>query len=390
MKFLHLGDLHIGKYLGDFDLIDDQKAIFSQIVELADEKQVDAVLLAGDIYDKNIPSEAAVRVFDQFIRAIVEKKIKVFIISGNHDSDERLNFGSSLFESNGVYICSKFNGTLYKQELEDEYGKVNVYLMPFIKASLVRHFYPDEVIENYDDAVRVVIENSNIDVSERNILVAHQFVSSKGHTLEIAGSEGITVQQAGYGEQVGLVEQIDIKNFEAFDYVALGHIHSAQSIVQENIRYAGSPLKYSKSEAFHEKTVPFVTVRDKDVDIELIKLIPKRDVHHIRGKLKDLLKRENVTGIQDYLYVTLTDDDFVEDAMGIFQSTYPNTVQITYDNEHTKAIENIDITNLEKDKSFQEMISDFYRFVYGTDMNEEELEIMMEIGKEVGVVDETY
>lgn len=384
MKFIHLGDLHIGKSLSDFSLIEDQKYILDQIIGIAEKNKVDGVLIAGDVYDKSIPSEEAVKLFDYFICQLVSRTFKVFIVSGNHDSDERLNFGSSLFEFNGVYISSKFGGKLYKQQFEDENGKVNVYLLPFIKASQVKHFYEEEKIENYDDAVSAVIENACINQSERNILVAHQFVAGYGKDPELSGSEGVGVQN------VGLVEKVGTECFEAFDYVALGHIHSPQRVGREEIRYSGSPLKYSLSEVMNNKSVPVITLGAKgSVVIELEKLTPLRDVRHIKGKMNVLLDKNNIKSPEDFMYVTLTDEEVINDAMGIFQQYYPNTVKIDYENSHTKEIEQLDISKITENKTFAELVSEFYHQVYGCEISEEEMQIMNEVAREAGVVDET-
>ena len=384
MKFIHLGDLHIGKSIGEFDLIEDQKYILDQILDIAEKNGIDAVLIAGDVYDKTIPSEAAVRLFDYFICRLAEKRIKTFIITGNHDSDERLNFGSSLFEARDIFISAKYEGKLFKKEVEDSDGKVNIYLMPFIKASQVRHFYPDEEIENYDDAVRVVLDKSMINPEERNILVAHQFVAGKSADPQLGGSESVSTQT------VGLVEKIGADCFTDFDYVALGHIHSPQSIGREEIRYAGSPLKYSLSEASNNKFATIVNLGKKgDVDIKLEPLYPMRDLRHLKGRMKQLLKEENIIAPEDFIYVTLTDEETVGNAMGIFQQYYPNTIRIEYDNSHTRELQQTDITQITENKTFGEMISDFYQMVYGCEISEEELAFMNKIAGEAGIVNET-
>lgn len=382
MKFLHLGDLHIGKSLLDFSLIDDQKFILNQIIGFADKKKVDAVLIAGDVYDRAVPSEEAVSLLDYFLRTLASKHIKTFVISGNHDSDERLNFGSSLFEANEVYISSKFEGQLYKKELKEKKESVNIYLLPFVKASQVKHFYPDAEIETYEDAVRTIIENTDINTKETNILVAHQFVAGKGGKTILSGSESAAVQN------VGLVEQIGTSCFEQFDYVALGHIHAPQQLGKETIRYSGSPLKYSLSEIDNDKSVPLVSIENGKVSVELIPLKPMRDMRHIKGKMEQLLDKKNIKAPEDFIYVTLTDEDVINDAMGIFQQVYPNTVRIEYDNAHTRELEHVDITQIGENKSFDELISDFYRMVYKCDITDEELAIMMDVAREAGVEDE--
>ena len=384
MKFLHLGDLHIGKSLGEFNLIEDQRFILDQILDVAQKKSVDAVLIAGDVYDKSIPSEDAVSLFDYFICKLADRKIKTFVISGNHDSDERLNFGSSLFETNGLYISAKYDGTLYKQELMDEYGKINVYLLPFVKASLVKHFFPEEEIDSYDRAVCTVLDHAKINKKERNILVAHQFVAGRNEDPVMGGSESAAVQN------VGLVEKIGTDCFKDVDYVALGHIHSPQKVGREEVRYSGSPLKYSLSEAANDKSFPIITLGKKgDVSIEIVKFKPLRDLRHLKGRMEQLLNKENIKSPGDFIYATLTDEEIINDAMGIFKQYYPNTIKIDYDNSHTRQIDQVDIARITEDKSFAELISDFYRFVYGCEISEEEMGIMNEVAGEAGVIDAT-
>lgn len=383
MKFLHLGDLHLGKSLGDFDLIRDQKFILDQILEIVKNQSIDGVLIAGDVYDRAVPSEAATKLLDYFLSSLAEAGIMTFVISGNHDSDERLNYGSDLFEKNRIYISAKYEGTLYKKTVTDDYGEIDIYLLPFVKASQVKHFLPDARIENYDDAVRAVLEQAGIDRSRRNVIVAHQFVTGSSEDPVISGSEGVGVQS------VGLVEKIGYDCFRDFDYVALGHIHSPQKIGREEVRYSGSPLKYSLSEVANDKSVPVITMEEKGkTSIELIPLEPVRDMRHIKGELKQLLKKENVTDTEDFIYATLTDEDIVNDAMGIFQQIYPNTVKIDYDNSHTKELEQVDISKIAENRSFEELITDFYSKIYGCEISEEEMDIMRMVAREAGVMDE--
>ena len=384
MKFLHLADLHLGKTLGDFDLKDDQRYILQQILEIAETKQVDAVLIAGDVFDKTVPSEGAVQILDEFICELVERHLQVYMISGNHDSDERLNFGSSLFEANDVHIAAKYQGKLFHHVIEDAYGAVHIYQLPFVKASQVKRAFPEAKIETYEDAVREVLAHAEINQKQRNILVAHQFVSGKGKDPTLGGSEGALTQH------VGTVEKIGYDCFDAFRYVALGHIHSPQRVGRDEVRYSGSPLKYSLSEVNNTKSVPVVTLtaknNKKNVEIELVELKPVRDLRHIKGKLDTLLDSKYIDNQNDFMYVTLTDESVINDAMGIIQQVYPNTVKIDYDNSHTKQIEQSDISHIAEDKNFTELIEDFYRQMYGTDMSDEEIELMNEVAKEAGVI----
>ena len=384
MKFLHLGDLHLGKTLGDFDLKEDQRYILDEILSIIDKEGVDGVLIAGDVYDKSIPSEAATNLLDYFLNELSKRKVRVYMISGNHDSDDRLNFGSSLFKSNQIFISSVFDGTLHKDTLTDGDNVIDIYMLPFVKASQVKHFFPEEEIENYDAAVKAIIKNTAIDKTHTNIIVAHQFVAGKGEDPMLSGSESLGTLN------VGMVEKIGYDCFDDFDYVALGHIHLPQSVGREEIRYSGSPLKYSLSEANNEKTVPLITISgNKKLKPDFIDLKPMRDLRHIRGTLEYLLDKKNVTKPDDFIYATLTDEDIINDAMGIFQQVYPNTVRIDYDNSHTREIEQIDISKIAENKTFPELIGDFYRMIYGCEISDEEMAVMRSVAKEAGVIDET-
>ena len=382
MRIIHLGDLHLGKALGEYSLIEDQEYMLNHVLDIIKEKDVDAVLIAGDVYDRSLPSEAAVNLLDNFISELAAGNIKTFIISGNHDSEDRLEYGSRLFSSKGIHIASAFKGKLVKIVAEDEFGELNVYMLPFIKASQVRHYCKDGSIETYEDAVRTVISQADIDWTARNILIAHQFVVGNS-APQIAGSEGASVQS------VGLVEQIRSEIVKEFDYVALGHLHSPQSVGYEHVRYSGSILKYSLNEAVSRKSVPLIDIREKgSVSVELLTLDPLRDLRHITGRLDQLLKAENIVDPEDYIYVTLTDEEIINDVMGIVQQYYPNTIKIDYQNSHTKEIENFDIGKIASDRSFEEIISDFYLKMYGTEISDEELEVMMSAAREAGVLNE--
>lgn len=383
MKFIHLADLHIGKTVKDFSMLEDQHFVLNKVIDVIKKKKIDAVLIAGDIYDRTIPPEDAVRLFDDFIYELSEIPVKVFLISGNHDSDERLNFGSRLFVDKDVFFCTKFNGSLYKKTIEDEYGPINFYLMPFVKASQVRHFFPDDEIENYDQAVRLIIDSTDVNTKERNVILAHQFVAGTSDKILLSGSESPSVAN------VGLVEQIGYNCFDNFDYASLGHIHKAQRIGRDEVRYSGTLLKYHVDEVNDEKSFPIVTLGKKGlVDIDLYKVKPLHDMRSIKGPMKELLSKENVTNVKDYIFVTLTDEDVVTDAMTIFRQTYPNTMQIRYENSHTKEVAAVDPSEIVEMRSFPELISDFYQTMYGTEISEEEIMVMKKVAGKVGVYHE--
>ena len=373
----------MGKTLGDFILVEDQRDILNKICTIAEEKKADAVCIAGDVYDKAIPSEAAVNLLDEFLNRLAEKKIACYMISGNHDSDDRLNFASRLLSDKGIYIAAKYQGKLEKEVFQDAYGEVNIYLLPYIKASLVRHYFPEEKIESYEDAIRVILEKAEIDPKERNIILAHQFVAGKGTDPELAGSEGMG------SLNVGQVEKIGYDCFDAFDYAALGHIHSPQKVGREEVRYSGSPLKYSLSEVNNKKSVPLVTMGEKGViEIELLPLKPLRDLRHLKGKREKLLAAENIVDKDDFIYITLTDEEFINDAMGIFQQYYPNTVKIDYENSHTKELRDLNLAEFAEERSLEDILSDFYEQVYGCQISEEEKKTLMKVAGEAGVIDE--
>ena len=383
MKMLHVGDLHLGKSLGDFDLTEDQEYLLDQLLGIAEQQAVDAVLLAGDIYDKAVPSETATRLLDYFLSSLAKRDICVYMVSGNHDSDERLNYGSRLFETNHIFISTKYDGHLYKRTLKSGEDEADIYLLPFVKASQVRHFLPDAKIESYDDAVRAILDKETIDQTRSNVLVAHQFVMGKSEDPRLSGSESLGTQS------VGTVEKIGYDCFDQFDYVALGHIHSPQQVGRKEVRYSGSPLKYSLSEVNNEKSVSLVTLSGKgEVEIELVPVKPMRNMRHLKGKIKDLLDKANVTAPEDFIYATLTDEEIVNDAMSIFQQVYPNTVKIDYDNSHTREIEQADISRIAENRSFDELISDFYRQMYGCEISEEEMDEMRTAAREAGVLHE--
>ncbi|MCR4741108.1 MAG: exonuclease SbcCD subunit D [Lachnospiraceae bacterium] len=383
MKLLHVGDLHLGRSLGEFDLTEDQEYMLDRLLDIVKERSVDAVLIAGDVYDRSIPSEAATRMLDRFLSELAKEDVSVFMISGNHDSDERLNYGSSLFAANHIFISTKYKGGLCKQTFKTDGTEADIYLLPFVKASQVRHYLPEEKIETYDDAVRAVIKHADIDRSRINVLIAHQFVTDKSRDPGLSGSESIATQS------VGLVEKIDYDCFDDFDYVALGHIHSPQHVGRKEVRYSGSPLKYSLSEVNNEKSAVLVTLNSKgDTGIELVPIKPRRNMRHLKDKLKNILDKDRVTDTEDYIYVTLTDEEIISDAMGIIQQVYKNTVKIDYDNSHTREVEQIDISKIAENRSFDELISDFYRQVYGCEISEEEMDVMKDVAREAGVLHE--
>lgn len=327
MRLLHLADLHLGKRVHEFSMLEDQRYILRQILEIMGKERADGVLIAGDIYDKTVPPAEAVQLLDDFLTSIAGRKIPVFLISGNHDSAERISFGAKLFAKSGVYFASGYHGQVESVTLEDAYGKLDIYLLPFIRPVHVRQAFLEQAenIVSCQDALQTALEHINLNKQRRNVLLAHQFVTG----AERCGSEEI---------QVGGLDNVDASLFEDFDYVALGHIHGPQWISRETVRYAGTPLKYSFSETQHEKAVTMVELRDKgEVEIRRIPLRPLHDMRKLRGTYEELTRRsvyEN-TNIEDYVQITLTDEEDIFDAVGKLRVIYPNLMKIEYDNRRT-------------------------------------------------------
>ncbi|GAB5613360.1 exonuclease SbcCD subunit D [Faecalimonas hominis] len=362
MKFIHLSDLHIGKRVNEFSMIEDQKYILRQVIELVQKERPDGVLLAGDIYDKPVPSAEAVQVFDEFLNGLAEQKVSIFIISGNHDSPERLAFGGNLLKNTGVYVSPVFREIPKAIAMYDEYGEVNVYLLPFIKPAYVKQVMPKENVETYQEAVQTIIEHMEIDNEKRNIILAHQFVTGAAR----CDSEEVSV---------GGLDNIDASVFAPFDYVALGHIHGRQSISREEVRYCGTLLKYSFSESRQKKTVTIVEMKEKgNVAIREISLSPKHDMREIKGTYGEVTAREFYQGsaTDDYLHITLTDEEDILDAINRLRVIYPNIMKMDYDNTRTRNKQCVgEIEQVEK-KTPSELFGELYLLQNNQEMSEEQ------------------
>lgn len=429
MKLLHISDLHIGKRVNEFSMIEDQKYILRQILTIADQQQADGVMIAGDIYDKPVPSAEAVQVFDWFLTELADRGKKVYAVSGNHDSAERIAFGAQLMRGRGVYVSPVYRGETAKYTLTDAYGEMNIYLLPFIKPAVVRHalegltdtdadFMQEEVLsdaaekekpskvllgscyetekssevssescyetekpskvssescyekekpskvspESYYDAVKIVIERMNVDTSKRNILIAHQFVTGAGR----CDSEEVSV---------GGLDNVESEVFDAFDYVALGHIHSPQFIKRETLRYCGTPLKYSFSEADQEKSVTVVEFAEKgNIQLSTVPLVPLRDMRRIRGTYLEVTARTfyQEFNTEDYVQVTLTDEEDIPDGLQKLRIIYPNLMRLEYDNSRTKQSHMIERVEDIEQKSEQELFAEFYELQNNQPMNAEQ------------------
>lgn len=328
MRFLHLADLHFGKRLNEKSLMEDQRYVVEQILSITKTQAVEVVLIAGDVYDKNIPTVEAVQLLDCLLSGLSAQHIPVCIVSGNHDSSERLEFGRQLFEHNAIFISGLYQGKLEKKEFKDCFGAVNVYFLPFIKATHVNAFYPGST--NAQEAVAEVLSREEIDLTKRNILIAHQFVTARGAEPIRSDSEQIVA---------GNLDNVEASLFEAFDYVALGHIHRPQRIGRDTIRYAGSPLKYSFSEANHQKSALLVEVLEKErVLTEQIPFLPLHDLRELKGPIDAILDERNYNqgNVEDYMHITLTDEEELYDAVGRVRTIYPNLLRLEFENSRTR------------------------------------------------------
>lgn len=368
MRFIHLSDLHLGKRVNEFSMIEDQEYILKEILTIIKEEKPDGVIIAGDVYDKSIPSEDAMKLWDSFLISLAEKKIPVYAISGNHDSAIRFADHGALVDSTGIHLSPVYDGNVKKYTVNDSEGPVNIYLLPFIKPAVVRNIFPDEEIKDYTDACRVAVEKMDVNTAERNILVAHQFVTG----AERCDSEDI---------MVGGLDNVNASIFDDFDYVALGHIHGKQKIGRETLRYCGTPLKYSFSEKDHKKSVTIVEMGKKGaVTISEVPLVPKHDLREIRGTYEALTLKKNYEGTatDDYIHAVLTDEDDVPDAVGKLRVIYPNLMKLSYDNKRTASQQEItDVEDIEK-KSPLELFSEFFEKQNNQEMSDEQRKYVQE------------
>ncbi|MBQ3599946.1 MAG: exonuclease SbcCD subunit D [Lachnospiraceae bacterium] len=368
MKFIHLADLHIGKRVNEFSMIEDQKYILAQILNIIDEEKVDAVFVAGDVYDKAVPTVEAVQVFDDFLTKLKERKLWVFVISGNHDSTERLAFGAKVFRENQIYINHGFNGKVECVKYEDDLGELYIYMLPFIKPSQVRSAYDIE-IENYHQALEEVMRRMDIDKTKRNILLAHQFVTG-------------AKQSESEEYFLGGMDNVESYVFEDFDYVALGHIHRPQKMNKDTIRYAGSPLKYSFSEVKYAKKVCIVEMKNKGtVEIKERELVPKRELREIRGKYMEITAKsfyENMN-TDDYFRIILTDEEDIKEVVGKLRSIYPNLMRVEFDNKRTREKKELIFEKQEKMKSPFTLMAELYQKQNNKPMNREQEKFIEEL-----------
>ena len=371
MRFLHTADLHLGKRVNDFSMIDEQKYILKQIISIAKDEKIDAMLISGDVYDKNVPIVEAVELLDEFLQSLVDLNCTVFMIGGNHDSAQRLQFASSFLEKSKIYVKAVYEHKQKPIKMTDENGEIFLYLLPFIKPSSVKKECDTSQIESYDEAISFAIKSMEVDYSKRNIILAHQFVIG-AKTCE---SEELVV---------GGSEQVSAKHFDEFDYVALGHLHSPQTVGQKHIRYSGTPLKYSFSEIKHKKSVTIVDIKEKDnIEIYTRELIAQKDLREEKWKFDEIFIKALEQQSQDYMHVILTDEEDVVNALGKLREVYPNIMKLSYDNTRTKKeLEIIDLPNVEQ-RNPEEIFEEFYELRNNKEITLEGKNIINKMVKEV-------
>ena len=364
MKFFHLADLHLGKRVNGFPMIEDQKIILDQILELADTEHPDAVVIAGDVYDKSIPYVEAVNLMDDFLVELVRRKLQVFVISGNHDSAERVSYGGRVMEQSGIHISPRISGC-GPIRLDDQYGPLYIYLIPYIHPSVVREAYPEEKVTDWTQAMEVLIRNAHVDPAARNIAVAHQYVTASGVRPEECDSEQ---------KHIGGLDNVDYSVFDAFDYVALGHLHGPQRIGRDTVRYAGSPLKYSFSEEKHKKSVTLVEIKEKgQVEYRQLPLVPARDFKTLRGTFSEVMSPGFTAPLsaEDYYRIILTDEQDVDQALARLRKYfYKNLMDLEYDNTRTRTQSDIDAGEEALEKEPIEVLQELFLKQNGTAMND--------------------
>ena len=373
MKFFHLSDLHLGKRVNEFSMLEDQWDILQKIVVFAKEHKPDAVLIAGDVYDKSMPIVEAVQLLDRFLVWLNELGITVFIVSGNHDNAERVAFGAELLKNSSVHIVQSYNGKIAPVTLSDGYGDINIWMLPYLKPSLIRRHFPDRDVNTYSDAISAALSNANLDISARNVLIAHQFVTgaitSESEEISVGGSENV-----------------DGSVFDGFDYVALGHIHRPQQICRETIRYSGTPLKYSFSEASHTKSVTVVDMDGKgEIKITELPLAPLRDMREVRGTYNEIMNRNSYRGTNtdDYIHIVLTDEQDEPDAISKLRNVYPNLMRLEYDNKRTQAASSFETVASTEKKTPSQLFGELFEMQNGKPMSEDQSKYVTNLFNEI-------
>lgn len=389
MKIIHTGDWHIGKIVNEFSMIEDQKFYFDRLIELLEEERPDAFIIAGDIYDRSVPPAEAVELLDNVLsKIILELNIPVLAISGNHDSPERLSFGSKLLKDKGLYIEGTFKKEIRKVTIKDEFGNVNFYLLPFVDPAKVRLIYKNDEIRTYDDAMKFLVNELEKDINkdERNVLITHGYVTFNMEDKENKGD--LELSDSERPLSIGGTDLIDGRNFDLFNYVALGHLHRPQKVGGNRIRYSGSLLKYSVSECEQNKSISIITLDEKgEVEVELRKLQVLRDMRVVEGPLEKLIDRDTHKGenLNDYIFANLTDEGEVIDAISKLRAVFPNVMGLKMVNSREKNVDSkTSAGNNFRDKSESELFTDFYLSIKGKEMDQERIEVLNKVLEEIG------
>lgn len=371
MKIMHLADLHIGKRVNGFSMVEDQRYALEQILKLIEKERVECLLIAGDVYDTSVPSSESMTIFDGFLTSLNKLQVKVIIISGNHDSQERLSFARRLISNQSIYISGPYEDEVEKITLQDEYGPINFYLLPFIKPIQMKKYKEDLDLSDFQGALSYVISNINPDKSERNIILSHQFIvgaqTSESEELYIGGLEAISYDL-----------------YDDFDYVAMGHIHKKQSFRNGKIRYPGSLLKYSKSESNYNKTITIIDFKDKDnIDILEHEISYLRDMRKVEGFFNDIIESAiSEEDREDYIHITLYDEDEILDGMNRLRELYPNIMTFTYYNSRTNAVD-IEYEQRQVSKDPFELFKDFYELRNNKQLDDRKSKIIQEVINDV-------
>ena len=373
MKLIHLSDLHLGKRLNEYSLIEDQDYILRRILTVIDEEQPDGVIIAGDVYDKAVPPIEAVRLFDDFLVQLASRKLQVFVISGNHDSPERIAFGSRLMDASGIHLSPVYDGKITPVSMQDEFGIVDLYMLPFVKPAHVRCF-TDQELNSYTAAIGHVISKMPLNTAHRNVLVTHQFVTgairSESEEISVGGSDNV-----------------DAGVFEPFDYVALGHLHSPQNCDSDRIRYCGTPLKYSFSEAKDNKSVSVVELSEKgNISVRTVGLIPLHDLVELKGTYDELTRRsfyEGTSWQEDYTRITLTDEEDIPDAVAKLRTVYHRLMRLDYDNRRTRANSEIHAVTDVEVRSPLDLFADFYGLQNNQPMDPDQTGFMRDLIEQI-------
>ena len=389
MKIIHTGDWHIGKIVNEFSMIEDQKFYFDRLIELLEEERPDAFIIAGDIYDRSVPPAEAVELLDNVLsKIILELNIPVLAISGNHDSPERLSFGSKFLKDKGLYIEGTFKKEIRKVTIKDEFGNVNFYLLPFVDPAKVRLIYKNDEIRTYDDAMKFLVNELEKDINkdERNVLITHGYVTFNMEDKENKGD--LELSDSERPLSIGGTDLIDGRNFDLFNYVALGHLHRPQKVGGNRIRYSGSLLKYSVSECEQNKSISIITLDEKgEVEVELRKLQVLRDMRVVEGPLEKLIDRDTHKGenLNDYIFANLTDEGEVIDAISKLRAVFPNVMGLKMVNSREKNVDSkTSAGNNFRDKSESELFTDFYLSIKGKEMDQERIEVLNKVLEEIG------